>query len=80
MSARDRLRKQAQRIATGALDEMPSPCISVCRMNEAGDFCEGCMRTLEEIAAWGRMGDPDKRKVWSEIARRIDASPQEGNE
>lgn len=67
------LRKQARRVAAGqAGDIVPSPCISVCRMDMDTGLCEGCRRTLDEIAAWGRMGDDDKREVWSEIAKRID--------
>ena len=30
---------------------MPSPCINVCRMDERTGWCEGCQRTLTEIAA-----------------------------
>ena len=59
-------------LATPAGDALmlPSPCISVCRMDEASGFCEGCMRTLEEIAAWGMMDNRVKRLVWEEIEKR----------
>ena len=30
----------------------PSPCINVCRMDAASGLCEGCARTLAEIAGW----------------------------
>ena len=43
---------------------VPSPCISVCRMDAAGTVCEGCWRTLAEIAAWSTMDDATKRAVW----------------
>ena len=49
-------------------DPVPSPCVSICRM-EAG-VCEGCLRTLEEIAAWSTMADEDKREVWTRIEVR----------
>lgn len=48
----------------------PSPCISICRMDAVSGFCEGCMRTLEEIAAWGMMDNRGKRMVWKEIELR----------
>ncbi|MFO1363726.1 MAG: DUF1289 domain-containing protein [Burkholderiales bacterium] len=32
--------------------DVPSPCINVCRMNDATGLCEGCFRTLDEIAGW----------------------------
>jgi uncharacterized protein len=41
----------------------PSPCISVCVMDAAHGWCTGCLRTLDEIAAWSRMGDADKYAV-----------------
>jgi predicted Fe-S protein YdhL (DUF1289 family) len=49
---------------------LPSPCISVCRMDAASGLCEGCMRTLDEIAAWGMMDNRSKRMVWKEIELR----------
>jgi len=60
------------------VENLPSPCLSVCRMGPAGAegglaatrLCDGCFRTLDEIAAWGRMDDAGKRAVWALIARR----------
>lgn len=51
-------------------EPVPSPCISVCRMNAASGLCDGCLRTLDEIAAWGALGDEAKREVWQRIAQR----------
>ena len=34
---------------------VPSPCVSVCLMDPSSDFCNGCFRTLDEIAAWSDM-------------------------
>lgn len=52
---------------------LPSPCISVCRMDAASGLCEGCMRTLDEIAAWGMMDNRGKRAVWALIEQRAGA-------
>ncbi|MBU6503322.1 MAG: DUF1289 domain-containing protein [Burkholderiales bacterium] len=49
---------------------MPSPCVSVCRMSEDNRWCEGCFRTLDEIAQWSRMSDAEKRAVWVLIEQR----------
>lgn len=50
-----------------------SPCINVCRMDAATGWCEGCLRTLDEIAAWGGLGDEHKRAVIAALpARRED--------
>ncbi|MFN3298025.1 DUF1289 domain-containing protein [Caldimonas sp.] len=53
---------------------VPSPCVSVCRMNAATGWCEGCHRTLQEIAAWSTMSDGDKRAVWKQLPARRQAA------
>ncbi|TCP08227.1 DUF1289 domain-containing protein [Caldimonas thermodepolymerans] len=53
-----------------AASSVPSPCVSVWRMNEATGWCEGCMRTLDEIAAWSTMSDAEKWQVWKQLPRR----------
>jgi len=53
---------------------VPSPCINVCRMDAATGWCEGCRRTLDEIAAWGGMSDERKRGVWQALAQRRQAA------
>ncbi|MBX3658244.1 MAG: DUF1289 domain-containing protein [Ramlibacter sp.] len=57
--------------ATGQM--VPSPCISVCRMNAQTTWCEGCLRSLEEIAGWSRLDDAGKRIIWDRIAQRARA-------
>ena len=49
---------------------VPSPCISVCRMNDTTSLCIGCHRTIGEIVAWGRLAERGKRLVWQNIRRR----------
>jgi predicted Fe-S protein YdhL (DUF1289 family) len=52
---------------------VPSPCINVCRMDAASGLCEGCLRTIDEIAAWGTLDDDHKRAVWQRLEqRRVD--------
>ena len=63
-------RAAAARVPNG---DVPSPCISICRMDAASGFCEGCLRTIDEIAAWSRMADADKRSVWRAIELRARA-------
>ena len=66
-------------VSTVEIDPVPSPCISICRMNEASALCEGCWRTLDEIAYWSVLDEDDKRAVWLELGQRrqrADAVPQ----
>ena len=62
--------------ATGQFDTevVPSPCISVCRVDADSGWCEGCLRTLGEIAAWSQLGNDAKRGVWRIIEQRAAAS------
>ncbi|MDR6426871.1 putative Fe-S protein YdhL (DUF1289 family) [Variovorax paradoxus] len=53
--------------------DVPSPCTSVCRMSSQSGFCEGCLRTLPEIAGWSRMEDEARRGVWRAIELRARA-------
>jgi hypothetical protein len=39
-------------------------------MDASTGWCEGCLRTIDEIAAWGTMADDDKRAVWRLIEQR----------
>lgn len=47
-----------------------SPCINICRMDKASGLCEGCFRSLAEIAAWGGASDAHKRDILAAVAER----------
>ncbi|MDP2370132.1 MAG: YbaK/EbsC family protein [Rhodoferax sp.] len=49
---------------------VPSPCTSVCRMDDASGWCAGCFRSIEEITNWSRMAPPEQRVVWGLIEQR----------
>ena len=51
-------------------DDVASPCNNVCKMNPHTALCEGCFRTLDEIAAWAGMSDPEKRAVLAQLPAR----------
>ena len=53
---------------------VPSPCVDICRMDEATGLCEGCLRTLDEIACWSLLDDAEKQAVCNELALRRVAS------
>ncbi|NYH18086.1 putative Fe-S protein YdhL (DUF1289 family) [Paraburkholderia bryophila] len=39
-------------------------------MDESTGWCEGCLRTIDEIASWSLFDDDAKRAVWSAIEVR----------
>lgn len=47
-----------------------SPCVQACRLDRSVGQCMGCNRTLEEIAAWGRSSNDQKRAVLAELPKR----------
>lgn len=51
-------------------DGVASPCINVCRMNPDTALCEGCFRTLDEIAAWSGMNAEEKRALLKQLPAR----------
>ena len=70
MMVTNELARRVRLVAAGIAGDVPSPCISICRMDAATGFCEGCFRTLEEIAEWSRLNDEAKREVWQSIGQR----------
>lgn len=60
---------------------VPSPCVSICIMNAATGLCTGCLRTIDEIAAWSVLDDEERRAVWQRIfERREEAALRAANE
>lgn len=59
---------------------MPSPCIDICRMDPETGLCQGCWRTMQEIAGWGMADDQEKREVHRRIAQRKDLAGKKTNE
>lgn len=49
---------------------VPSPCISLCDMAPDTGLCRGCLRTIDEIVAWGSADDDTKRAIWHAIGQR----------
>jgi len=48
-----------------------SPCNGVCRMDTVSNLCEGCGRTLSEIADWGSMSDAERSDVRGRLPDRM---------
>ena len=46
-----------------ASGDVPSPCIGICVVDEAGESCVGCHRTLKEIEHWGTLGPVARAEI-----------------
>jgi predicted Fe-S protein YdhL (DUF1289 family) len=63
---------QARQVLAGQEQlQVPSPCRSVCRIDERSGLCSGCCRTLDEIAQWSQTSASRKREVWRCIQARL---------
>jgi uncharacterized protein len=51
---------------------LPSPCINICRMDPASGLCEGCLRTLDEIAQWSTASESRKQAIWQQLKQRAE--------
>jgi predicted Fe-S protein YdhL (DUF1289 family) len=60
-------------------DLIPSPCISICKMDPAagsaedraaGGLCVGCLRTLDEIVEWGMASNARRHAILERVGRR----------
>ena len=49
---------------------VPSPCNSICTIDQVTGCCSGCFRTLDEIAVWSVLDDSEKRAVWRALDLR----------
>lgn len=73
MNTLELIAQRAREVGARALsnqESLPSPCVSLCRIDQTTGFCDGCMRTLAEISAWAMLDNQGKRAVWRQIERR----------
>jgi len=49
-----------------------TPCRKLCTL-DAAKVCRGCGRTLDEIAAWSRMSEAERRAIMADLPRRLAA-------
>ncbi len=73
---RRRARRRARlRAAHGrGLDTtVPSPCITICQIDDLTGLCIGCHRNGDEIREWPILNAEEKRRILAKIeARKVD--------
>jgi predicted Fe-S protein YdhL (DUF1289 family) len=47
-----------------------SPCVNICRIDRASRLCQGCARTIDEIARWTALSDKDRDRIIAELPGR----------
>ena len=51
---------------------IPSPCIGICHLGADG-YCEGCLRSGDEIARWIAMGEGERRRLMDDVLPQREA-------
>ena len=54
--------------------KIQSPCRQICRLGTDG-LCDGCGRTLAEIAVWGTLDPAARREVMDRVSSWEPRSP-----
>jgi hypothetical protein len=47
-----------------------TPCIKVCVIDGESSLCLGCLRTLEEVAAWSSYSDDERAAIMADLPGR----------
>ena len=47
-----------------------SPCTQVCTLDAESGWCLGCLRSIDEVAAWGALDDAGKQRVLAALPAR----------
>jgi len=70
-NAAERVRRRRRQARRPELDtSVPSPCISVCQLDDASGLCIGCYRTVDEIRDWPILSANEKTAILERVAQR----------
>jgi predicted Fe-S protein YdhL (DUF1289 family) len=58
-----------------------SPCIGICRLDDAGVTCVGCRRTLDEIRRWSTLSPVAREAILERLRQPVasTALPDDGD-
>lgn len=51
-------------------ETIASPCVRLCVIEPSSRLCMGCHRSIDEIAAWTRMTDDERRAIMEALPDR----------
>jgi uncharacterized protein len=52
-----------------------TPCVTICRIDQATGFCIGCGRTSLEIGRWVEMSEPERLALMDRLPDRFAQAP-----
>lgn len=47
-----------------------TPCIGLCQIHAVSGLCSGCLRSLDEIALWSQLTNPERAKIMAGLSAR----------
>jgi predicted Fe-S protein YdhL (DUF1289 family) len=47
-----------------------TPCVKVCTIDPERRLCRGCLRSVDEIAAWWDYSDAERRAIMARLPER----------
>lgn len=47
-----------------------TPCRKICKINKKTELCEGCFRTIEEIARWATFTSVQRKQIMLQLPSR----------
>ncbi len=65
-----RRKKRREKLLQELDSSIPSPCTSVCQMDDLTQLCIGCHRTIDEIRDWVIMTGDEKQELLESIDQR----------
>ncbi|MCD2163541.1 DUF1289 domain-containing protein [Comamonas koreensis] len=70
LAARTKQVRVTGAFAAGYADVVPSPCVSLCKMNADRSHCIGCYRSIDEIRAWSKADTAERQQIWLQALGR----------
>jgi predicted Fe-S protein YdhL (DUF1289 family) len=59
------------------MSAISSPCIKICVIDPVNKLCQGCGRTLQEIAQWSRLSEAERLAIMATLAERLSPARDE---
>ena len=57
------------------MSAISSPCIKICVIDPASKLCQGCGRTLQEIAQWSRLSEAERLAIMARLEEGFSPPP-----
>jgi len=63
---------------TRPMPAIASPCINICRLDDATGLCEGCGRSIDEIACWAALSEDARTTIMAGLPSRLEGVVRRG--